>query len=155
MLCAALLALLVPATASAAFTDCDILSGQPVSCANGFEGVAVVLDRELFRECTFKEGEATACGKPFDGRALVQHEGIYQMCDLAEGQVYRCVAWAQGRAPQWAPEADRPQPDLTDATRAAKLKSLASAKPDKAPTQKKAKSPAAGRSAKPRDGASS
>ena len=127
-----LFGLLAPANARAAFIDCDILSGQPIACQNGFEGTAVVQDRGVYRECTFKDGRATECGKAFDGRALVNHEGIYQMCDVAEGKVYRCVEWAQGRAPQWKPEAGQETPNLSKPAKIASKGTLApAAKPAK------------------------
>lgn len=145
---------LVPATASAGFVDCDILGGQPVSCQNGFEGVAVVDDRGTLRECTFKDGRAVSCGKAFDGRALVRHEGIYQMCEVAEGAVYRCVAWAQGRAPQWQAEDGQEEPDLAAQVKvaakakapAARQATAAKAKSPKAPTTRTAAT-----AAKPKD----
>ena len=109
-----LMGLMVPASARAAFIDCDILSGQPVSCENGFQGAAVVDDHGTYRECTFLDGRATTCGKGFDGRALVNHEGIFQMCDVADGKVYRCVTWGQGRAPMWkAEEGQEEMPSLS------------------------------------------
>lgn len=146
------LSALVPATASAGFVDCDILGGQPVSCQNGFEGVAVVDDRGTLRECTFKDGHAVSCGKAFDGRALVRHQGIYQMCEVAEGAVYRCVEWAQGRAPQWQAEDGQEEPDLAAQVKvaakapAAKRAAAAKAKGPKAPATRTAAT-----AAKPKD----
>lgn len=138
-----LFGMLAPASARAAFIDCDILGGQPVACQNGFEGTAVVQDRGIYRECTFKEGRAMECGKAFDGRALVNHEGIFQMCDVAEGKVYRCVEWAQGRAPQWMSEDGQEQPNLTKPAKIASKGTLApaakSAKVAKVATKKAAK----------------
>ncbi|HEY3445291.1 MAG TPA: hypothetical protein VGK67_02960 [Myxococcales bacterium] len=138
-----LVGLLAPASARAAFIDCDILSGQPIACQNGFEGTAVVEDRGIYRECTFRDGRATECGKAFDGRALVNHEGIFQMCDVAEGKVYRCVAWAQGRAPQWKAEPNQEKPNLSKPAKLASKGTLAPAATKPAKIAKIAKKPAA------------
>ena len=149
-----LVGMLLPASARASsFVDCDILSGQPVSCENGFQGAAVVDDHGTYRECTFLDGRATTCGKGFDGRALVNHEGIFQMCDVADGKVYRCVAWAQGRAPMWKGAEGEEMPNLSKPAKIASKGTLAPAatkavKSEKAVAKVSKKAPAKARIAK-------
>jgi hypothetical protein len=99
-----LFSLVVPTSAFAAFTDCDIRGGQPISCEGFYEGDAVMDDNGTYRECHFHEGKAVRCEKNFDGRSIVVHEGLYRSCEIADGKIYRCGAWAQGKAPLWKAE---------------------------------------------------